>query len=82
MTDHRKQNSREARELHLPKVGTNKARIYAAIRQYGKPIHAKHIAQRIDLDYYEIQRRVSELVKAELIKPDGKADGLTLYIAI
>jgi len=77
--DPRVENSRAARKQSLPKAGTDKAKILHCIKTYGKPIHAKHIAQLSDVDYYAVQRRVSEMVRDGLITPNGKKDKLTLY---
>jgi predicted HTH transcriptional regulator len=71
--DTRKQNSREARERHLPKAATNKGRIYFAIVAHRDPIHARHLAQLIEVSYSEIQRRLSEIVSDGLIEPCGRA---------
>lgn len=78
--DFRKENSREARKQSLPKAGTDKERILRCLRS-NPEIHAKHICQLIDIDYHAVQRRVSELVRAELIEVAGKKDGLTIYKA-
>jgi len=78
-SDYRKENSREARVKSAPKANTDSFRIWRCINDYGKPIHAKHIAQLIDIDYHAIQRRLSELVRAGKIKVVGKQDGYTTY---
>ena len=85
ITDHRKQNSREARERSLPKAGTDKAIILKIIKSYENlypnGINAVKICQHSVhlLDYHSVQRRMSELVRADLVEVAGKKDGYTLY---
>jgi len=83
--DFRKQNSREARERSLPKAGTDKDIILKIIKSYENlypnGINAVKICQHSVhlLDYHSVQRRMSELVRAELVEICGKKDGYTLY---
>ncbi len=79
--DFRKQNSREARERSLPKAGTDKAKIYNYLLHVaqGLPRNAKQISSFSNIDYHAVQRRMSELVRADLVEVAGKKDGYTLY---
>src|SRR5574343_111479 len=82
--DFRKQNSREARERSLPKAGTDKAAILELLKIWcdkfkDNCMTAKDICVVSDLDYHAVQRRMSELVRANLVEVAGKENGYTLY---
>jgi len=53
-------------QQQLGKINTDQARVFQAVKQYS-PCTAHELAQRSGINYFTIQRRLSELESRKLI---------------